>query len=199
MYYSISGTLIHSELNLSVVEAGGVGYACHTSTTTQGKLKNGEKVTLYTYLHLREDVMELFGFSSREELKAFKQLLSVSGVGPKAALSILSVNTPERLALALISGDEKAISAANGVGKRIAQRVILELKDKMMPGAAQSGVSVNEAFTGVQMNKTAEAQAALVMLGYSPTEAAMVIKNLDTETLTLEDLIRGALKALNKL
>ena len=141
MFYYLSGTVAHLEPNLAVIDCGGVGYACRTTAYTLSGLKKGEKGKLFTYLNVREDAMELYGFSGQEERKLFEQLISVSGVGPKAALAVLSVNSPADLALAIITGDEKALTSAPGVGKKIAQRVILELKDKLARGQDPAGES----------------------------------------------------------
>ena len=193
MIYCVTGEVLHTSAGLAVIEAGGVGYACQTSTTSLGRLRKGARATLYTHLYVREDAVELFGFAALEELSAFRMLLGVSGVGPKAALAILSVHTPERLALALISGDEKALTAAAGVGKKLAQRVILELKDKMGVPDLQSGADgAGLAAVSVPSGHLAEAQAALTVLGYTPLEAATALKGLDN-ALPTEDLIRAAL------
>ncbi|MDR1737073.1 MAG: Holliday junction branch migration protein RuvA [Oscillospiraceae bacterium] len=193
MFYCISGEVIHSSTNMAVVMAGGVGYAISTSAHTLGRVQKGKQTTLYTYLHVREDAVELFGFSTTEELSAFKMLISVTGVGPKAALGILSVNSPERLVLALLSGDERALTAAPGVGKKLAQRVILELKDKMgAPDFAPHGVQGADTQHAIPGNAVSEAQAALIVLGYTPLEAAQAVKGLD-ETMGVEEIIRRAL------
>ena len=134
MYYYVSGSVAHVEPYLAVIDCGGVGYACRTTAYTLSQIKKGEKAKLFTYLSVREDAMDLYGFASQEELKLFQQLISVSGVGPKAALGILSSSSPANLAMNIITGNEKALTAAPGVGKRIAQRVILELKDKLAKG-----------------------------------------------------------------
>ena len=131
MFYYVNGTVTELEAGLAVIDCGGVGYACATTNYTLSQLKKGERAKLYTYLNVREDAMELFGFASQSELRSFKLLIGVSGVGPKAALSILSATTPQQLAMAVVMGDEKALTAAQGVGKKIAQRIILELKDKL--------------------------------------------------------------------
>ena len=131
MFYYLNGTVAHIEPYLVVIDCGGVGYACRTTSYTLSALKKGEKGKVFTHLNVREDAMELYGFATQEELNLFQQLISVSGVGPKAALSILSSNTPANLALSIITGDEKALTCAQGIGKKIAQRVILELKDKL--------------------------------------------------------------------
>ena len=192
MFYSITGQVLHTSLNLAVIEAGGVGYACQTSTTSLGRVTKGARVTLYTHLYVREDAVELFGFAALEELSAFRMLLGVSGVGPKAALAILSVHTPERLALALISGDEKALTAAAGVGRKLAQRIILELKDKMGAPDLRPGADGADFAVYVPAGHLAEAQAGLTVLGYTPLEAAAALKGLD-DTLPAEELIRAAL------
>ncbi len=131
MIYAVSGTVEHTESYLAVIDTGGVSYAVSTSLQTLSRIKKGEQARLFTHLHLREAVCELYGFVSREELTSFRLLIGISGVGPKAAISILSVGTPEKLALAVITGDEKALTGAPGVGKKLAQRIILELKDKL--------------------------------------------------------------------
>ncbi|MCL2084567.1 MAG: Holliday junction branch migration protein RuvA, partial [Oscillospiraceae bacterium] len=131
MFYYLSGTVAHTEANLAVIDAGGVGYACNTSLQTLSRVKTGERTKLYTYVHVREDILDVYGFYDMQELNCFKLLLGISGVGPKAALSLLSATTPERLSLAVLSGDEKALTVAAGVGKKLAQRIMLELKDKM--------------------------------------------------------------------
>ena len=124
MYYYLSGQVAHIEPYLAVIDCGGVGYACRTTTYTLSQIKKGEKAKLFTYLSVREDAMELYGFSTQEELKLFQQLISVSGVGAKVAVAILSSSTPSNLAMSIITGDDKALTRAQGVGKRIAQRVI---------------------------------------------------------------------------
>ena len=139
MYYYVSGVVAHVEPYLAVIDCGGVGYACRTTSYTLSQMKKGDKAKLFTYLSVREDAMDLYGFFSQEELKLFQQLISVSGVGPKAALAILSASSPANLAMSIITGDEKALTRAPGVGKKIAQRVILELKDKLAKGQSVSG------------------------------------------------------------
>ena len=199
MFYYVSGPVAHMEANLAVIDCGGVGYACRTTSYTLSKLKQGEKAKLFT--HTREDAMELFGFGTQEELNLFRQLISVSGVGPKAALSILSATTPANLALSIITGDEKALTCAQGIGKKIAQRVILELKDKLAKG--QSFGTAGESYGGsgitvIPENKLSEASAALAVLGYSQGEINLALKGLDLEGLTLEQIIKAALKKMMK-
>ena len=201
MYYYVSGEVAHVEPYLAVVDCGGVGYACRTTTFTLSQIKKGDKAKLFTYLSVREDAMDLYGFASAEELKLFQQLISVSGVGPKAALSILSAGTPANLALAIITGDEKSLTAAAGVGKKLAQRIILELKDKLAKGQTVSaaGESVaGPAVTIIPQNKLSEASAALAVLGYSQAEINVALKGIDIDNQSLEQIIRLALKNMMK-
>ena len=200
MFYYLNGTVAHMAPYLAVIDCGGVGYACRTTNTTQAQLKIGEKGKLYTYLNVREDAMELYGFATQEELNLFELLLSVSGVGPKAALSILSASTPANLALSIITGDEKALTCAPGIGKKIAQRVILELKDKLAKGQT---IAAGESYggTGVTVipeNKLSEATAALAVLGYAQSEINVALKGIDMDDLTLEQIIKEALKKMMK-
>ena len=201
MYYYVSGEVAHVEPYLAVIDCGGVGYACRTTTFTLSQIKKGDKAKLFTYLSVREDAMDLYGFASSEELKLFQQLISVSGVGPKAALSILSAGTPANLALAIITGDEKSLTAAAGVGKKLAQRIILELKDKLTKGQTVSaaGESVaGPAVTIIPQNKLSEASAALAVLGYSQAEINVALKGIDIDNQSLEQIIRLALKKMMK-
>lgn len=200
MFYYLNGTVAHLGPYLAVIDCGGVGYACRTTNTTQAQLKIGEKGKLYTYLNVREDAMDLYGFATQEELNLFELLLSVSGVGPKAALSILSASSPANLALSIITGDEKALTCAPGIGKKIAQRVILELKDKLAKGQT---IAAGESYggTGVTVipeNKLSEATAALAVLGYSQGEIGAALKGIDLDSLTLEQIIKEALKKMMK-
>ncbi len=198
MFYYLSGTVAHVGPYLAVIDCGGVGYACHTTTYTLSGLKKGEKGKLFTYLNVREDAMELYGFATQEELNLFEQLISVSGVGPKAALSILSASTPANLALSIITGDEKALTCAQGIGKKIAQRVILELKDKLSKGQTASMGGAAEAVTVIPANKLSEASAALAVLGYSQGEINIALKGIDMDNQPLEQIIRQALKKMVK-
>ena len=200
MFYYVNGTVAHTAPFLAVIDCGGVGYACRTTNNTLARLKKGEKAKLYTYLNVREDAMELYGFYSENELNCFQMLIGVSGVGPKAALSILSAATPESLAMSIITGDEKALTVAQGIGKKIAQRIILELKDKLAKGQISPG---GESYggTGVTVipeNKGSEAAAALAVLGYSTAEIGVALKGIDLESLALEEIIRQALKKMVK-
>ena len=201
MFYYVKGPVAHVAPRLAVIDCGGVGYACHTTQTTLSRLERGREATLYTYLNVREDAMELYGFYSENERSCFELLLGVSGVGPKAALAILSSTTPEGLAAAIITGDERALTAAPGVGKKIAQRVILELKDKLAKGQLPSPGGESYGGTGVTVipqNKASEAAAALAVLGYSSQEVALALKGLDLEGLSLEEIVRQALKKMVK-
>ena len=202
MFYYLSGTVAHIEPYLVVIDCGGVGYACRTTNFTQASLKKGEKGKVFTFLNVREDAMELYGFASLEERNLFQQLISVSGVGPKAALGILSSSTPANLALSIITGDERALTAAQGVGKKIAQRIILELKDKLAKGQSIGGGGMESyGGTGVTIipeNKLSEASAALAVLGYSQGEINLALKGVDLDSHTLEDIIKLALKKMMK-
>lgn len=201
MFYYLNGTLAHVGPNLAVIDCGGVGYACKTTNYTLASLKRGEKAKLYTYLHVREEIFELYGFASENELNCFQMLIGVSGVGPKAALAILSSVSPERLATAIITGDEKALTGAPGVGKKIAQRVILELKDKLAKGQLNSVAGESYGGTGVTVipeNKASEAGAALAVLGYGPAEINEALKGIPVDELSLEAVIKQALKKMVK-
>ena len=199
MFYYLNGVVAEMEANLAVIDCGGVGYACATTNYTLSQLKKGERAKLYTYMNVREDAVELFGFATQSELHSFKLLLGVSGVGPKAALSILSANTPANLAMAVVMGDEKALTAAPGIGKKIAQRIILELKDKLAKEQSSfSGDSGAILPVAVPDDTVREAGAALAVLGYSASEVAAALKGIDMDALPLEEIIRQALKRMVK-
>lgn len=200
MYYYLNGTVAHIEPYLAVIDCGGVGYACRTTNHTISKLNMGKVAKLYTHLYVREEIFELYGFASESELGCFRMLIGVSGVGPKAALAILSSNTPEGLALAIVSGNEKALTSAPGIGKKIAQRIILELKDKLAKGQLTSvgGESFAGGITVIPENKASEASAALAVLGYSQSEIAVALRGIDLDGLALEDVIKQALKKMMK-
>ncbi|HBC26572.1 MAG TPA: Holliday junction branch migration protein RuvA [Ruminococcaceae bacterium] len=195
MFYSLTGILIHTEPSVAVVECGGVGFKCLTSRNTQrGLPKIGEKIRLYTHLNVREDALDLFGFLTVTELNCFKMLTGVSGVGPRVGLAILSELTPEQVAVAVASGDSRTLSRANGVGPKLAQRIALELKDKVKKagGSAMAG--------GIQGIPTAAGNAenavsALAVLGWSATEAAAIVGRFDS-SLPVEELIRLSLKSM---
>lgn len=201
MFYYVKGTVAHIAPYLAVIDCGGVGYACRTTNHTLSALKKGAESKLFTYLNVREDAMELYGFATENELNCFQMLIGVSGVGPKAALSILSSTTPEGMAMAVITGDEKSLTAAQGIGKKIAQRIILELKDKLAKG--QLGISAGESYGGtgvtvIPQNKASEAAAALAVLGYSQAEVGVALKGVDVDALPLEEIVRQALKKMVK-
>ena len=200
MYYYLNGTVAHIGPYLVVIDCGGVGYACRTTNHTISKLNVGKVSKLYTHLYVREEIFELYGFASESELGCFRMLIGVSGVGPKAALAILSSNTPEGLALAIVSGNEKALTSAPGIGKKIAQRIILELKDKLAKGQLTSagGESYSGGITVIPENKASEASAAMAVLGYSQSEIAVALKGIDLDGLSLEDVIKQALKKMVK-
>ena len=200
MFYYVNGTVTELEAGLAVIDCGGVGYACATTNYTLSQLKKGERAKLYTYLNVREDAMELFGFASQSELRSFKMLIGVSGVGPKAALSILSSTTPQQLAMAVVMGDEKALTAAPGIGKKIAQRIILELKDKLAKEQSSFGPDTGGSVPVMVLpnDKAKEAGAALAVLGYSGSEVAAALKGIDMDALPLEEIIRQALKRMAK-
>jgi len=190
MYYYIKGTLIKKTENFVVVDCGGVGYMINTSLTSIGALgATGSEVTVYTYLVVREDAMELCGFASIEEKEMFLKLISVSGVGPKAAMSILSIGTPSQIAAAIITNDAKTITKAQGVGPKVAQRVILELKDKI----DNSELDISPDVVPVQEDGTrTEAINALIVLGYSPEMAAKAVAKTE-QGLSVEEIIKKAL------
>lgn len=196
MFYYVSGTVAEIGPNLAVIDCGGVGYACATTNYTISQLKKGERAKLFTYLHVREEIFELYGFSSQQELSSFKMLIGVSGVGPKAALAILSSTTPNNLALSIVTGDEKALTAAPGIGKKIAQRIILELKDKLAKEQASfSSDGPVPVIAAGGASKAGEASAALAVLGYGTPEIAAALKGVDMEQ-PLEEIIRQALKKM---
>lgn len=197
MFYSVRGNVIHTEPNIAVIECGGVGYKCQTTLNTLKTLKLNSEATLYTYLNVREDAMELFGFSTNSELATFKTLISVSGVGPKVGLAILSVLTPQQVALAIASNDIKSITLAQGVGNKLAQRIILELKDKLK-NVSKSGGSVDvpnvENFSTGNIPKAVE---ALTVLGYTPSEVTPYLAKMDS-SMPVEKLIGETLKQLGR-
>ena len=194
MYYYIKGTLVQKNDNYIVVDANGVGYMIYTSLNSmQNTGEIGKKITIYTYLHVREDVMDLFGFTTIEEKNMFMQLISVSGIGPKAALSILSVTTPAKFAVAVITNDVKTITKASGVGPKMAQRVILELKDKMKTDELE--IDLEDESDDILSDNRSEAISALVVLGYSSNDAQKAVKGIDG-TLSVEEIIKKALAGL---
>ena len=205
MFYYISGRLAHLEPNFAVIDAGGVGYKLTISGTTHNAMphhlttQEPPIVKLYTYMAVREDGIELFGFNSEDELSSFKLLISVSGVGPKAAISILSELTPTKLAIAICSDDKKSISRANGIGPKSAARIVLELKDKLKGQAFtddSGSISAEELTTSTPSGKKKDAEDALIVLGYSKSEVAAALRTIDTNALEVDEIIRQALKKL---
>ena len=197
MIYSLRGKLIHKEPMLAVVECGGVGYACRTTCSTASQLDAvGKEVSLYTYLYVREDNIELFGFYTTQELNCFKMLITVSGVGPKAALAILSDIDSQRFALTIASGDSKVFTKTKGVGPKLAQRIVLELKDKIAKEATSKeladGFKVPETVSG---DIVSEAMSALMVLGYTQAEAAGAVSKIDG-SLDSGEIIKRALKII---
>lgn len=199
MLYHIEGNVTDFETNLAVIDCGGLGYALNASLNTISGLKLGERAKLYVYEYIREDAHDLFGFLTKGEKRCFEMLIGISGVGPKAAISILSSNTPESLALAVLNGDVKALTCAPGIGKKIAQRIILELKDKLAKESAS--VDFGDALPAVsaqpeENSARADAVAALAVLGYSMPEINAALRTLQTEKMTVEQIVKAALHAM---
>ncbi|MBE6591270.1 MAG: Holliday junction branch migration protein RuvA [Ruminococcaceae bacterium] len=200
MFYSVNGTLCLCEPGIAVVEAGGVGYQLTVSLRDMGELsrKVGEKVLLYTHLSVREDGVELFGFSQKQELDIFRLLNTVSGVGPKAAMSILGSLSASDVVSAVLAGDAKGLSCAQGIGNKTAQRIILELKDKLAKSKTGDISSAPLAAAAPSRGSAvAEAVNALVVLGYSRQQASEALSGVDVTGKSVEALIREALKALS--
>lgn len=202
MFYHIEGKVTELEPSLAVLDCGGIGFALNVTANTLAGLKLGERAKLYVSESIGETNFDLFGFLEKSERRFFEMLISVSGIGPKAAMSILSHNTPEGLALAIISSNEKALTVAPGIGKKIAQRVILELKDKVSKEMESGTAEIPAAFTAapVQGGSAAvnDALAGLSVLGYSGAEIAPILKKLDTQNMTAEQIIRSVLKQMVK-
>lgn len=199
MFHHIEGLVSDIEPNLAAIDCGGVGFALNTTANTLSRLKVGERARLFVLEIVKDDAFDLYGFFDKREKSCFEMLISVSGVGPKAAMAILSATTPEGLAMAVISGDEKTLTAAPGIGKKIAQRILLELKDKISretDGVVTGGSAAP--IGGVGASKLNDAVAALSVLGYGSTEISAMLKGVDVETLPLEEIIRMALKNLAK-
>ena len=201
MFYHLNGIVSELGQNLVVLECGGIGFALNATLNTVSRLKMGEKAKLYVAESIGETNFDLYGFADKAEKRCFEMLVSVSGIGPKAALSILSHNSPEGLALAIMSGDEKALTVAPGIGKKIAQRVILELKDKVskeMGSTADILPAGRPAVVAVSGGAVNDALAGLSVLGYSSAEIAPALKALDTEGMSAEQIIKAVLKQMVK-
>ena len=196
MLYYVSGTVTILEPGLAVIDCGGVGYGCRVTAYTAGQLKLNQPARLYITESIREDAFDLYGFSSREEQRCYELLTSVNGVGPKAAMAILSSGGPQNFTLAVMTGDEKMLTAAQGIGKKIAQRIILELKDKLGGSSQELDFSAGVQVPAPQQGGSAAlARAALQELGYSPAEIAAALKGADPNAST-EELVRYALRAM---
>lgn len=197
MLYSITGTLVHKDTHFVVIECSGIGYKCSTTLTTLSKLPSiGQPQMLFTYLHVREDALDLFGFADLGEMNCFKMLIGVSGVGPKVGLAILSELSPEKFALCVATGDAKTITKANGVGPKLAQRIILELKDKVENSSLSSDITEVSSNIVSDRSNCAEAIRALVVLGYAQSECVLALNKLDSD-LSVQELIKQGLKALS--
>ena len=200
MIYSLKGKLIVKELGFAVIECGGVGYGCKTSYNTIAALgETGSEAMLYTHLYVREDAVELFGFATQQELSCFRLLISVSGVGPKAATSILSDVTPEKFAFLVASGDSKSFTRTKGIGAKTAQRIVLELKDKISSESISGSVSGDAAAfapsSAAPSDSVSEALEALMVLGYTQGETAPILGKLDP-SMSTQDLIKETLRLL---
>ena len=197
MLYYVSGEVTVLEPGMAVIDCAGVGYGCHVTAYTAAQLKLNQQARLYITESIREDAFDLYGFISREEQLCYELLTSVNGVGPKAAMAILSAGGPQNFTLAVMTGDEKMLTAAQGIGKKIAQRIILELRDKIGGGAVELDFSAGAPVTApVQSGgNVALARSALQELGYSPAEIQSALKGAEPNAST-EELVRHALRAM---
>lgn len=198
MIYSVTGNVVDFDVNTVCVDVNGVAFRCMTTLTTSQKCASmGMKVTLYTYLNVREDAMELFGFYDKTEMDCFKMLITVNGVGPKMALAILSEMSSDKVILSIAAGDHKALTKANGVGPKLAQRIVMELKDKVgkLDTVSNDDFDISNVSATMEHSNTAEAVAALEMLGYSQTDASVAVSKIDSN-LSVEEIIKQALKLM---
>ncbi len=198
MFHHIEGIVSEIGPNLAVIDCGGIGFALNTTLNTLSAIKTGEKCKLYVSESVKEDAFDLYGFFTKSERRCFDMLTSVSGIGPKAALSILSSNTPEGLALAVMNNNEKALTLAPGIGKKIAQRVILELKDKIGQETSAVEISMPAVVPTGESGAVKDAVTALSVLGYSSSEIAPLLKKLDLSGMTTEQIIKAVLKSMVK-
>lgn len=200
MFYHLEGVVSEIDLNLIVLDCAGIGFALNASMNTIAAVQVGEIAKLYVSESIREDAYDLFGFASKEEKRCFEMLIGISGVGPKAAISILSSNTPGTLALAVLNGDVKSLTAAPGIGKKIAQRIVLELKDKIAKESASG--ALDTALPAVAPTQTSEnnaqsdAIAALLVLGYSMPEINGALQKVNADGMTAEQLVKAVLRAM---
>ncbi len=198
MFYYLNGTVAALENCLAVIDCGGVGFSCNTSLRSLSTLEIGQKAKMFTVCVIREDAFDIYGFTTQAELNSFKMLTGISGVGPKAALSILSSSSPEDLALAVANGNEKALTIAPGIGKKLAQRILLELKDKVsadMRSLTPGTVSAPAGQSAGGDQKSRDVAAALSVLGYNPSEINAVLSKMDITNLSVEEAIRQVLKS----
>ena len=199
MFYSLTGKIVYSDITSVAIECSGIAFSVTASVNTLKKLGNvGDTATVYTYLAVREDGVELFGFYDKTEMDCFKMLITVNGVGPKMGLAILSELTPDKVALSIAAGDHKALTKANGVGPKLAQRICMELKDKVGKAfaSADSSVDLTAVSSTLTNSNAAEAVAALEMLGYSQSDASVAVSKIDP-SLSVENIIKQALKMLS--
>lgn len=197
MIYSVNGEVVHIEQNMIVVECGGVGYACHSTSSAVSAAVMGEKLKLFTYLNIREDAAELFGFADETELNCFKKLISVSGVGCKMAISVLSALSPQEFALSVINEDYKKLTKAQGVGNKLAQRIVLELKDKLKKDSSFENTNIPQVnIKAVGGNAYNEALTALMVLGFTNSQAQTALEGLSSE-LSVQELVKEGLKRLS--
>ena len=202
MFYYIKGTLAYSDISTAVIDAGGVGYKMSVSQSTHDALPTlGKEAKLFTYMAVREDGIELFGFSTTDELAAFKLLISVSGVGPKVAISVLSLLTPQKFTAVVCSEDKKTLAKASGVGAKTAARIILELKDKMSSGVVFSDSTMNADVAAAQETSSefSDAMDALSVLGFSRADVMVALRGTDTSKMNAEEIIKTAMKKLVKI
>ena len=199
MIYSLNGKLIYTDEKSAVIECSGVGFRCFTSHKTLAQLpKLNDNVMLYTYMAVREDACDLYGFFDTNELDFFKMIISVNGIGPKLGISILSDFTPEQVALYITSGDAKALSKANGVGAKTAQRIVLELKDKISGSMLNSAASIEMVGNAVPKGNAAEAIEALIAIGFTQADASKCVARLDP-SLSVEEIIKQSLKTISNI
>ncbi len=200
MLYHLNGTVAELGQNLVVLDCGGIGFALNATLNTISKLKIGEKSKLYVAEAIGETNFDLYGFAEKTEKRCYEMLVSVSGIGPKAALSILSYTTPEGLALSIMNNDVRSLTAAPGIGKKIAQRVILELKDKIAKEMDSSEISIPAVSTPspTENSNVSDAVTALTVLGYSSAEVAPILKQLDLSGMDAEQIIKAVLRHMVK-